>query len=55
MVFLLLHESKAKLRTSVNNKDTIGHLFSRATNFANGLKKEIQENNFHESTLVMLA
>ena len=54
MIFLL-HESKAKLRKSVNNKDTVGHLFSRATNFANGLKKEVQGNNFHESTLVILA
>ena len=51
MVFLLLHESKAKF----NNKDTVGHLYSRAKNFANGLKKEGQENNFHKSTLVMLA
>ena len=29
-----------------------GRLFSRATNFANGLKRELQGNYFHESTLV---
>ena len=29
-----------------------GHLFSRATNFANGLKREVRGSYFHESTSV---
>ena len=32
--------------------DAVGHLFLRATNFVNGLKKKVRRNCFHESTLV---
>ena len=42
-------------RTSQQLSHTVGHLFSRATNFVNGLNKEVQGNHFHESTLVILA
>ena len=31
---------------------TVERLFSRATNFVNGLRKEVQGNYFHEFTLV---
>ena len=42
-------------RTSKQLSHTVGHLFSRATNFVNGLNKEVQGNHFHESALVILA
>ena len=32
----------------------VGHLFSRATNFANGAKKGVRGNYFHETTLAEL-
>ena len=33
---------------------TVGHLFSRATNFANRAKKGVHGNYFHKTTLAAL-
>ena len=34
--------------------DTVGHLYSIATNFANGARKGVRGNYFHETTLAEL-